>query len=75
LGPFFFRLLEDNKPSQKKIDHAFVRWAGSTEKEKDSGEEKLKKKGKALYYFFETPEKKNQPNSEHKKTQNIKRYM
>jgi hypothetical protein len=42
---------------------------------KDSVEEKLKNKEKALYCFFETPEKKNQPNSEHKKTQNIKGIM
>jgi hypothetical protein len=41
-------------------------------RKEEIAKKKLKKKGKALCYFFEAPEKKNQSNSEHNKTQNIK---
>jgi len=54
-----------NQAKRKWITHLCV-GQDQQKKIKDSGEEKPKKKGEALYYFFETPEKKNQPNSEHK---------
>jgi hypothetical protein len=53
LGPFFFRLPEDNKPSQKNKDHAFVCWAGLTEKKKTNCEAKTEEKGKGSLTTFQ----------------------